>query len=136
MNLAPVILFAYNRPGHLKKTLDALKNNLNADKSVLYVFSDAAKSEKDKPLVYQVRSILKNIVGFKDIIIRLHEENLGLAASVISGVTEVIKEHKKVIVLEDDLLTSHNFLCFMNQALVKYENNKNIFSISPDFCYF
>ena len=130
MNLAPVILFAYNRPGHLKKTLDALKNNLNADKSVLYVFSDAAKSEKDKPLVYQVRSILKNIVGFKDIIIRLHEENLGLAASVISGVTEVIKEHKKVIVLEDDLITSHNFLCFMNQALVKYENNKNIFSIS------
>jgi len=136
MNLASIILFTYNRPNHLQKTLDALKENIYADKSVLYVFSDAAKSEKDSSLVDDVRAIIKNICGFKEVIINLRKENLGLAESIISGVTEVIQNNKKVIVLEDDLLTSHNFLCFMNQALVKYENNKNIFSISPDFCYF
>ena len=130
MNLASIILFTYNRPNHLQKTLDALKENIYADKSVLYVFSDAAKSEKDSSLVDDVRAIIKNICGFKEVIINLRKENLGLAESIISGVTEVIQNNKKVIVLEDDLLTSHNFLCFMNQALDKYESSKSIFSIS------
>ena len=53
-----------------------------------------------------------------------------MADSIIYGVSRVLKDHKSVIVLEDDLIASRNFLDFMNQALNFYKNDINIFSIS------
>src|SRR5699024_3409085 len=56
--------------------------------------------------------------------------NKGLANSVISGVTKVIDKFGKVIVIEDDLISSTDFLSYMNNALEFYEMNKSIWSIS------
>jgi hypothetical protein len=128
--LAPIVLFVYNRPTHTKKTVEALKQNKLAKESQLFIFSDAPKNENSIESVEEVRKYIKSINGFENIIIREAEKNKGLATSVISGVTEVIKEYGKVIVLEDDLVTSVNFLEYMNKALCFYENNQKIWSIS------
>ncbi len=128
--IAPIVLFTYNRLDTLKETVTALKRNYYAAESELYIFSDAAKSSKDADAVKEVRSFLRTITGFKCIYIVEAEHNKGLANSIINGVTQIINSHNKVIVLEDDLITSENFLSFMNAALDKYEKDPKVFSVS------
>jgi hypothetical protein len=130
MNLAPIVLFVYNRPEHTKKTVEALKLNEASSDSFLFVFADGNKSGKDKNAVSEVRDYISSINGFKEIKIILREKNFGLADSIISGVTEIINTYGKAIVLEDDIVTSPYFLKFMNEALDFYENDQKIFTIS------
>lgn len=129
MPLAPISLFVYNRLEHTKKTVEALQKNELAVGSDLIIFSDAAKNESSAEGIKVLRDYLKTIVGFKSINIIERLENFGLAKSVISGVTEVVNQHGKIIVLEDDLVTSPYFLRYMNDALNMYENNDEVISI-------
>ena len=129
-DLAPIILFVYNRPKHTEIVLNALKKNTLAASSILYVFSDAAKKEKDFENVNNVREIINKIDGFKEVIVTEAETNIGCADSIISGITKVINKHNKAIIVEDDILTAPNFLEFMNEALNRYENDKRIYSVS------
>lgn len=114
MKLAPITLFVYNRPDHTNKTIEALKKNKFAKESELFIFSDGPKKQEDASKVKEVRKYLKTIDGFNDVFIKESEKNKGLANSIISGVTEVINKYRKVIVLEDDLITSPVFLEYMN----------------------
>lgn len=130
MELAPIVLFGYNRPEHITKTIESLKNNNLSDKSDLFVFVDGPKNAEDKVNQKKVCDIVNNITGFKTIQINISDKNKGLANSVIDGVTEIINRFGKAIVLEDDLELSVNFLKFMNEALEFYLNNKKIYSIA------
>ncbi|SMO96713.1 Glycosyl transferase family 2 [Gracilimonas mengyeensis] len=130
MDLAPVIIFCYNRLNETQQTIQALKENYLSEKSILFIFSDGPKKFKDHAKVKEVREFLQTVEGFKSIEIVKSKENNGLAQSIISGVSQVIEEYGKVIVLEDDLITSPNFLDFMNQALDFHQDSEDIFSIS------
>ena len=127
---APIILFCYKRPASTIRTINSLKNNVLAKDSLLYIFSDGPKTEADGPAVTQVRCALQNVTGFKTVRVIESPVNKGLANSVISGVSSVVNEYGKVIVLEDDLVLSTNFLSFMNAALLKYEKDPKVNSIS------
>lgn len=132
-DLAPVVLFIYNRPKHTKQTLESLKKNKLSAQTILYVFADGPKVSatfEDKKNITETRELIKTLKGFKEIIFVEKEKNEGLANSVISGVTEVIRKHGKVIVLEDDLLLSPYFLDYMNQGLTVYNDVANIYSIN------
>ena len=129
-DLAPIVFFVYNRPKHTETVLNALKKNTLAKDSLLYVFSDAAKKEKDFENVVKVREIINKIDGFKQVVVTEAETNIGCADSIISGITKVINEHGKAIIIEDDILTAPNFLEFMNEALNRYENDERTYSIS------
>jgi len=127
---SPILLFTYKRLDVLKKTIETLQNNELAKDSDLYIFSDGPKNQKDQDIIDTIRTYLKTISGFKNITIKASPVNMGLANSIINGVTSVLQSEEKVIVLEDDLLTTPNFLSYMNQSLNKYHNNENVFSIS------
>lgn len=128
--LAPVVMFVYNRLDSVEQTIENLKKNELADQTDLFVFSDAAKKEKQAESVKLVREYIHKIVGFKSVHIIEAEKNKGLAKSVIIGVTEIINKRGKVIVVEDDLIAAPQFLSFMNDALDFYESEKKIWSIS------
>lgn len=130
MGLAPIALFVYNRPEHARKTIEALAKNKYAIDSVLHVFSDAPRSPADIPAVAAVREHLAEISGFKRIEIHEQNENLGLALSIINGVSSLCSKYGKVIVLEDDLETSPYFLTFMNEALDFYEHTPEVMHVS------
>ncbi len=129
-NLAPIVVFVYNRVEHTKLTIEKLKENLLAKESNLYIFSDGPKKESDIEKIEEIRKYINNISGFKSIKIIESEKNKGLAKSVIYGVSNIIKEYGKVIVVEDDLITAKNFLNFMNDCLNFYEKDDKIWSIS------
>lgn len=130
VNLAPIVLFCYNRPWHLRQTIEALQLNTLASGSNLIIYSDGPKHDSDKPFVKEIRDYLREINGFKEIKVIEAERNNGLAESVIKGVSEVLELQGKIIVLEDDMLTTPDFLAFMNEALDKYQSRSDIFSVT------
>jgi hypothetical protein len=131
--LAPVVLFVYNRPEHTKKCLESLANNKLAMHSTLYIFCDGAKEnalEHDLKNIIEVEQVVRERQWCKEVIIQKQDKNIGLRNSVINGVSEVINNHNKVIVIEDDLVLSHHFLAYMNSALVKFEGDETVSQIS------
>mgnify|MGYP001130808303 CR=1 FL=1 len=129
-SLAPVALFTYRRPTHTQKVLEALASNSLAGESELFIFCDGAKGSEDYELVQRSRSIAKSRQWCKKIHIIEHATNLGLANSVIAGVTELCEKFGRVIVLEDDLVTSRYFLEYMNYALDAYADIDRVMQIS------
>lgn len=127
--IAPVVLFVYNRADHTKATLEALARNTLAPQSDLIIFSDAPKNEAAAAAVDAVRALLDDVTGFASVRVVRRKRNMGLARSIISGVTEVVKQYGTVIVLEDDLVTSRFFLQYMNDALGHYADDPKAFSI-------
>jgi len=131
--LAPVVLFVYNRLDHTMSVIDSLSKNFLAKDTDLYVFADAAKTEKGIEKVNVVREYISQNEwkeNFKSVTIELAEKNKGLAKSVIQGVTGIIEKYGKVIVVEDDLILSPYFLDYMNDALEYYRGDAKIWSIS------
>lgn len=128
MALAPIALFAYNRPHHLQKAVEALQNNSLAKDSDLFIFSDAPKNPEVEENVVKVRKYIKSISGFKNVIPVERKKNLGVAKSIIYGVTEIVNRFGKIIVLEDDLVSSPYFLRYMNEALEFYQNEERVIS--------
>lgn len=128
-NLAPIALFVYNRPNHTARTLNFLKQDFLASESRLFIFSDGFKSSADEKGVNEVRDLIKGIDGFKSIEIIESKQNLGLANSIISGVSKLVKDYKQVIVLEDDLITSPHILTYFNEALNRYREEEKVMHI-------
>ena len=128
-NLAPIALFVYNRPEHTRRTISYLQKNLLADESRLFIFSDAAKTEADNPKVDEVRQIIHEVEGFKSVKVTERARNLGLAESVISGVTQLVNEYNKVIVFEDDLLSSPYTLQYFNEGLTRFAKEEKVMHI-------
>ncbi|MDF5669197.1 glycosyltransferase [Vibrio parahaemolyticus] len=128
--LAPVIIFAFNRITCLKNTIESLKNNQLSDSTDVIIFSDGPRRDSEKEVVQSVRDYLKTIDGFSSVTIYEANKNKGLGASIIEGVTQIIEQYGKAIVLEDDLVSSSSFLKYMNEALDLYESHDEVFSIS------
>ena len=101
-----------------------------AAQSDLIIFSDGPKNDGSRESVSKTREILRAVQGFKSVELILRNENLGLAKSIILGVTELIARRGKLIVLEDDLITSPYFLQFMNDALDYYQDDERVISVN------
>jgi len=123
---APIALFVYNRPDHTRRTLNYLKRNYLAEESRLFIFSDGAKTDADAENVERVREIARETEGFKSVKVIERRQNLGLANSIISGVTQLVGEYGKVIVFEDDLLSSPHTLQFFNDGLQYYATDEKV----------
>ena len=127
---APIVLFVYNRPWHTQQTVEALQKNKLASESELFIYSDDAKNDDARVSVDEVRKYIDNITGFKKITVIKRDKNWGLASSIIDGVTKIVNKYGRIIVLEDDLVTSPYFLKFMNDSLEVYEKRNDVFSVT------
>jgi hypothetical protein len=123
------VLFVFNRPDHVKRTLEALSRNLLAQHSDIVIYSDGPKSDADQPKILQIREYLNTLSGFRSVRLIERSQNLGLSRSIILGVNEVLDKYGRAIVLEDDMLTSQYFLLYMNDALKLYEGENRVISI-------
>lgn len=126
---APIALFVYNRPQHTARTLKFLQQNELAAESRLFIFSDGAKSDADLEMVDKVRDLIKDADGFKSIEIIRRKENIGLANSIIAGVTKLVADYGQVIVFEDDLISSPYTLTYFNESLNRYRQEEKVMHI-------
>lgn len=151
MTLAPIIVFAYDRPDHLCKTLSALAKNNLANESELFIYCDGINRIEDWNLktggfnsteellaeynsyvlrVEKSRVVAHAATGFKKVTIIEREKNIGLKANIIGAVTEIVNKYGRVITLEDDIVTSPGYLRFMNEALEMYKDDEQVMHIS------
>lgn len=126
----PVVLFSYNRPMHTRRAIEALKKNPEAAQTDLYLYSDGAKKPETQNAVQEVRDYLHGVTGFASVYVVEREKNYGLAANIIDGVTQLVNEYGKVIVLEDDIVVTPYFLDYMNRALTLYEKESSVMAVS------
>lgn len=126
---APIALFVYNRPQHTARTLKFLQQNALAAESRLFIFSDGPKDETEEEKVKEVRALVRNTEGFKSVEVIAAKANLGLADSVIAGVSRLVKTYGQVIVLEDDLIISPHTLTYFNEALTRYRQDDQVMHI-------
>ena len=127
---APILLFVFRRPGHTHRVIESLKQNPESASSELYIYSDGPRSEDDRAAIGAIRELCRAIEGFKRVVLVERTENWGLAKSVISGVTELCRQHGRVIVVEDDLILSPHFLLYMNEALNRYAEDERVYQVS------
>ena len=132
-NNAPLIIFCYNRLNSLEKVIKSVQKNKLVHSTDIYLFSDGPKinNPQDPDKVLEVREYINSLENFsKTLHIHEHEENIGLANSIIFGINKVLEKHDSFIVLEDDLEVSSQFLNFMNKTLKRYEDEKNIWTVN------
>ena len=136
--LAPVALFIFNRPEHLRRTIESLKRCDGFTESPIVVFGDGARGEQDMAAVEATRHIAIELLGDRAEY-RLSETNQGLARSIIDGVELLLARYGRVIVVEDDLLLAPSFLRFLNEGLDHFANDERVYQVSghmfdvPDF---
>jgi len=131
--LAPIVLFVHRRADHAQQTLEALKANDLADQSVLYIYSDCPRHmalAEDVRKVEEVRAVIRREQWCKDVHFIEAEHNKGLVASFVEGITDAVNRYGRVIVLEEDQVTSRGFLLFMNQALELYKDEPRVMHVS------
>lgn len=132
-NLAPIVVFAYDRPDHLRQTLDALAKNDLASESVLYIYCDGAKetaSAEQRKRIIENRKVAHSATGFKELHVIERPQNVGLKDNIVDAVTEIVNQYGRIITLEDDIITSIGFLRYMNDALEVYKDEERVMHIS------
>ena len=139
MKLAPVALFVYNRADNTRRTLEALNHNTLAGETDVYVFSDGGKDEQSWALVNEVRNVVRtfrpsplgeNEGGFKSLTLVERPENFYLERNITEGIAQVLNKHDRIIVLEDDMVTSPYFLQYMNDGLNLYADDPRVMHIA------
>lgn len=131
---SPIALFAFNRPQCLQATLKALAANTLAWQSMLTIFCDGPRDVEEQKKTDAVRDIARQATGFASVTLVEREQNQGLAASIITGVSAMLEKYGQVIVVEDDLRTSPHFLSFMNDGLQLYKDDTEVASICGWSC--
>lgn len=131
-DLAPIVVFSYNRPDHLRQTLEALAKNDLASESVLYIYCDGVKetaSDEQHQYIIENRKVAHTAIGFKEVHVIEREENVGLMNNIVGAVTEIVNQYGRIIVFEDDMLSSSGTLRYFNEALETYKDDEKVMHI-------
>ena len=130
MDYAPIVIFGFDRPLHLKNMIESLSLNEECKESDAYIFIDGPTENIDKESYAKVLEVTRQKLPFKNSFISIRKKNLQCKNNIIQGITEVIQEKGRAIIMEDDLIVSKHFLHYMNEALEKYKDNKNIWHVN------
>lgn len=135
MNMVPIAIFAFNRLDLLKETLKALELCDGFPGGPLHVFSDGARTGRpgEAAEVDLLRIWLQDWCGRNQAILHLAPDNMGLRASITSGVSALLEEYDRVIVLEDDIVVSRSFLKFIHDALDAFKDRDDVYQVSGYF---
>ena len=126
---APIGLFVYKRPEHVRRTIVSLLACEGAGFSPIHVFADGPKSDSDAAAVQATRAVTHELLGERAVYVE-RERNLGLANSIIAGTAELCDRYGRAIVVEDDLVLASSFLHFLNAGLERYAEEPQVMQVS------
>ena len=125
----PVLVGVYDRYDHFVQCIESLRRNALALNTDLYVASDCS-ADKHNQDVEKVRDYCRTIDGFKSVVLLFREENMGAQANYKQAIKTIFESHDRVIVMEDDVITSRHFLDFINDGLDLYADNLDVVGVS------
>ena len=126
----PLAIFAYRRPEHLRRLLDSVSACHRLEECAPIIFCDGPRGPDDAAAVEATRAVAREWAAAHGAKVVERSENKGLARSIVDEVTALCAEAGRVIVLEDDLEVSPDFLRYMLAALARYESDASVLQIS------
>jgi glycosyl transferase family 2 len=130
MQATPIAVFTYNRPEHTRRMLASLAKCSRLTECRLHLFCDGARTLSQQPGVDATRKVAAEFAQRLGGQMVVRDENLGLARSIVTGVTALVQEFGRAVVIEDDLILSPDYLDFMLQALDRYQAEDEVYQIS------
>lgn len=129
-NCAPILIPTLSRYDHFYRCVESLKKNFLAVNSELYIALDFPISEKHLIGYNQINQYIKNLSGFKRVVVIKRDENYGATRNLFESIEYLLQNYNCLIFTEDDNEFSPNFLDYINQGLQLYENNPHILAVS------
>jgi GR25 family glycosyltransferase involved in LPS biosynthesis len=106
MGSTPILLIGFNRPELLKKRINEIKN---MQVQVIYISIDGGSQSHTKEMLDLVSKIPNMFDQSTKIKIIHHKNNIGLTTHISQSISNVLKEHENIIVVEDDIALSPTF---------------------------
>jgi hypothetical protein len=110
----PVVIYAFNRPNHLKKLLNSIQKSEKYNQFHFIFFLDGARESGEISLVRESREMCENFSATHKTIVA-SDLNQGLHESIISGLNAVFRTYEFAIVLEDDLECENSALTWFSE---------------------
>lgn len=124
----PILLITYKRLDTTKKVFASIKNY---KPSVLYLFSDGAKSAvNESEKIKTVRTFLKSEIDWDCKVFEFFSDtNLGCKYGPQNAISWFFKHEKMGVILEDDTVPDNSFYAYCEELLLKYEHDLRIWNI-------
>lgn len=126
---APVVVTVYNRYSHFVKCIQSLSLCRGAEKTDIFIASDAASNDKDAESVLRIRNYASELTAFQSVTILAPNENIGAIQNYRRAEQHVFARYDRLIFTEDDNIFAPDFLEFVNQGLDAYKMRKDIYAI-------
>jgi len=126
----PIAVFAYKRARHLRQLFESLLKCHRLGECQIFIYCDGSKRPEDEAQIQAARQIAQNYAPRLKAQVITRDQNLGLAHSIVAGVTNLCEQYGRVIVLEDDLVVHPTFAHFMLSALDRYQDEDRVAQIS------
>lgn len=127
----PVLLVAFNRPEHTRRTLEAI---MVAKPKDLYVFQDGARegNENDVKKCAEVRQVVEELIAGTQTRLHLNcsEKNLGCGPGPASGITWFFGQVEQGIIVEDDCVLSPSAFPYYECLLDRFKDNSRVSAIT------
>lgn len=127
----PVLLVAFNRPEHTRRTLEAI---MVAQPQDLYVFQDGARegNEDDIWKCAEVRQVVEEMTTGTQTRLHLNcaEKNLGCGPGPASGITWFFGQVEQGIIVEDDCVLSPSAFAYYECLLDRYRDDDRVSAIT------
>jgi hypothetical protein len=124
-----IAIFAFQRPDHLRQVLYSLACQSTPCVFPIFLFLDGPRTVADTEAVEGCRAVASEVAYLLQISIISSEVNRGLYRSLTDGISAVLADHERVIVIEDDIVVAPYFLDYMCDALHCYAENPRVASI-------
>lgn len=127
-----VVLLVFNRPGHTRRMLDAVRA---ARPGHVFVVADGPRAQvaDDFTRCAEVRSVIEQGIDWGAEVHRDYaERNLGLRQRVSSGLSWAFSQAEDAIVIEDDCVPNPSFFHFCQELLERYRHEERVGVVTGD----
>lgn len=126
----PVAFIIFNRPDTTKEVFEQIRQ---AKPKKLYLISDAPRAgrEDDVKKVEETRCFVESNIDWDcQLLTNYATENMGCKNRVSSGISWVLSQEERTIILEDDVVPTQEFFKFCQEMLDIYEKNSRVMMVS------
>lgn len=130
MIYAPIAICTLNRYEHFRRCIESLEKNPWSIYTDIFISVDFPSNEKHKEGYEKIIEYLSKCeLHFKQVYSFFQKRTLGANENYNFIINTVFARYDRIIVLEDDLEVSPNYLEYMDKALAYGENKDNIFCV-------
>lgn len=128
-NNAAVAIIFFNRPDTLEQVFAAVRDE---KPKKLFLIQDGPRDGNlsDVENVAKCRKVVENVDWDCEVIRDYSDVNLGCGMRVYTGVTNAFKTEDRLIIIEDDIVTTPDFFRFCNEMLEYYKDDTRVHRVA------